>query len=79
MTGARLFPLSGIAFVGLLVASLFVGGDTPDSGATVGEVASFYDDGLTRQYLSTFLLAAAAPFLVLFGILTGFQLPPVSS
>jgi hypothetical protein len=68
MTGARLFPLSGIAFVGLLVASLLVGGDTPDSGATVGEVASFYDDGLTRQYLSTFLLAAAAPFLVLFGI-----------
>jgi hypothetical protein len=68
MTGARLFPLSGIAFVGLLVASLLVGGDTPDSGAAAGEVASFYDDGLARQYLGTFLLAAAAPFLVLFGV-----------
>jgi hypothetical protein len=68
MSGARLFPLSGIAFVGLLVASLLIGGDTPDSGATAGEVASFYDDGLARQYLSTFLLAAAAPFLVLFGV-----------
>jgi len=64
----RLFPLAGIAFIGLLVASLFVGGGTPDSGATVSEVASFYDDDLTRQYLSAFLLAAAAPFAVLFGV-----------
>ena len=68
MTIARLFPLGGMAFVGLLVASLLVGGDTPDTGATGGEVVSLYDDDLARQYMSTFLLAAAAPFAVLFGV-----------
>lgn len=68
MTSSRLFPLSGIVLVALLVASLFVGGATPDSGATAAEVASFYEDDLARQYLGAFLLAAAAPFAVLFGI-----------
>jgi hypothetical protein len=68
MTIARLFPLGGMAFVGLLVASLLVGGDTPASGASANEVASFYSDDLGRQYASTFLLAAAAPFAVLFGV-----------
>jgi hypothetical protein len=64
----RLFPLSGIAFVALIVSSLAVGGDTPDSGASVAEVGAFYDGDLARQYVSTFLLAAAAPFAVLFGV-----------
>jgi hypothetical protein len=68
MTGARLFPLSGIAFVALLVAGLLVSGETPASGASADEVASFYGDDLTRQYVSTFFLAAAAPFAVLFGV-----------
>jgi hypothetical protein len=68
MTSARLFPLSGIAFVALIVASLIVGGETPSSGAPTDEVASFYGDDLTRQYAGTFLLAAAAPFALLFGV-----------
>ena len=68
MTSVRLFPLSGSAFVALIVASLLVGGETPSSGAPADEVASFYGDDLTRQYASTFLLAAAAPFAVLFGV-----------
>lgn len=68
MTSARLFPLSGIAFVALIVTSLAVGGGTPDSGAPVDEVGSFYDDGLARQFASTFVLAASALFAVLFGV-----------
>jgi hypothetical protein len=68
MTSARLFPLSGIVFVALLVASLAVGGDTPDSGASADEVASFYGNDAARQWFSAFAGAAAAPFAVLFGI-----------
>lgn len=68
MDTRRLFPWSGIAFVALCVASLLVGGETPASGATADEVASFYDDDLARQWASAFLVAAAAPFLVLFGV-----------
>jgi hypothetical protein len=64
----RLFPGGGIAFVALVVASLLVGGGTPDSGATAIEVASFYGEDAARQWLSAFLLAAASPFAVLFGV-----------
>jgi hypothetical protein len=67
----RLIPLSGAAFVLLVVLALIVGGKTPSSGASVEEVARFYDDGLSRQFASTFVLAAAAPFIVLFGVALG--------
>lgn len=68
MKHQRLFPLSGIAFVALIVASLAVGGGTPSSGASAAEVAAFYDDDLARQFVSTFILAASALFVVLFGV-----------
>ena len=65
----RLLPLSGIAFVALILLSIVaVGGDTPSSGAPPAEVASFYDENAGRQFLGTFVLAAAAPFIVLFGM-----------
>lgn len=65
---SRFLPLSGIAFVVLVVLTLIVGGETPASGASVEEVARFYEDDLARQFASTFVLAAAAPFIVLFGV-----------
>ena len=68
MDTKRLVPLSGIAFVTLIVLSLAVGGGTPASGASADEVASFYGDDLARQFVSTFVLAASAPFVVLFGV-----------
>ena len=68
MNMRRLVPLSGIAFVALIVLSLAVGGGTPASGASADEVASFYGDDLARQFVSTFVLAASAPFVVLFGV-----------
>lgn len=68
MDTKRLVPLSGIAFVALTMLSLFVGGDTPTSGTSAEEVARYYDENFTRQLASTFVLAAAAPFVVLFGV-----------
>jgi hypothetical protein len=69
METRKLFPLSGIAFVALILLSIVaVGGGTPSSGASAEEVASFYDENALRQFLSTFVLAASAPFIVLFGV-----------
>jgi hypothetical protein len=65
----RLFELSGIAFVGLvLVAIVGVSGGTPGTGASGDELATFYNDNDVRQFIGTFVLAAATPFAVLFGI-----------
>jgi hypothetical protein len=68
VTTARLFPLSGVAFVVLIVACILVGGETPASDAAAAEVASFYGDDVARQWASAFLLGASAPFAVLFGV-----------
>lgn len=65
----RLLALSGIAFVGLvLVGLLGVARDTPGTGASAEELASFYGEHTVRQGIAAFLLAAAALFVVLFGI-----------
>jgi len=69
METKKLLPLSGIAFVGLILLSVVgVGGGTPESGASATELAEFYEDNALRQGLSSFLLAAAVPFVVFFGI-----------
>ena len=65
----RFLPLGGIVFVVLVVVA-FAGlsGDTPgveDSAATIN---SFYDSHHTQEILAALVVAAAAPFLVLFGI-----------
>jgi len=66
----KLFHLSGIAFVALIAISVFgVGGtDTPDTDASAEDIVSFYADHLTSQGIASFLLAAAAPFVVFFGV-----------
>ena len=65
----RLLALSGIAFVALaLVAVVAIGGDTPGTDASAGELASFYGDNAIRQGAGAFVLAAAALFVVLFGV-----------
>ena len=69
MDAKRLFPLSGIAFVVLVVATIVgVGGSTPGTDASASELAAFYGDHAVRQGLGSFLLAAAVPFVVVFGI-----------
>ena len=66
MRVTRFLPLSGIAFVALVVLSITVGGGTPDPAASPEEVASFYQDELTRQRLAASMLAASMPFLLFF-------------
>ena len=68
METRRLVPLAGIAFVALVLTVMGIGGGTPASGAAAAEVASFYDEHTMRQFIAAFVLAASAPFLVLFGV-----------
>ena len=65
----RWLPLSGLAFVVIVVVTFAaVAGDTPESDASAAKVMSFYQDHQDSQFVSAFLIAAAAPFLVFFGI-----------
>lgn len=65
----RLFALSGVAFVALALAGIIgVGGNTPGTDASAAKLASFYSDHTVRQGAASFLLAAAALFVVLFGV-----------
>jgi hypothetical protein len=68
MTG-RLLALSGAAFVILAVLAIVIlGGDTPDGDASAAKVSSFYQAHQNRQNLAAFVLAAAVPLLVFFGV-----------
>lgn len=63
------FVFGGIGFVVLIAVSVIgIGGGTPDPGASAQELARFYDENAIRQGISSFVLAAAAPLVLLFGI-----------
>jgi hypothetical protein len=65
----RLFALSGIVFVAVVLAAIIgFSGSTPGTDASAEKLASFYSDNNVRQFATSFMLAAAAPFVVLFGI-----------
>lgn len=65
----RLLALSGVAFVALvLVAVIGFGRSTPGTDASPAKLASFYGDHDVSQGIASFVLAAAALFVVLFGI-----------
>ena len=68
MSTKRLFSLSGIAFVALVVLSVGLDGTTPATDASAAEIASFYDDNGARQVATTFVFAAAVPLLVFFAV-----------
>jgi hypothetical protein len=74
---SRWLPLSGVVFVVLmLVVIVGLSGETPGTDDSAAEIASFYDDESVRQGVAAFLLAATAPFLLLFattlaGLATG--------
>lgn len=68
----RLLPLSGIAFVVIvLVGTVGLGGDSPESDATVAEVVAFYRDNSTRLFFSAFVVAVSIPFLIAFAATLG--------
>jgi hypothetical protein len=68
-TTGRWVPLSGVAFVVLALAAIVgIGGDTPDSEASAAKVSSFYGAHDHRQTIAGFVLMAAVPFLIFFGV-----------
>lgn len=69
MNVRRWFPASGIVFVVLaVVAVVGLGGNTPDPNSSADKVSAFYDAHHGRQIVAAFILAAAAPFAVLFAV-----------
>lgn len=65
----KLFHLSGVVFFALVAVTVVgIGGSTPGGDASAEKLASFYADNDVRQGVGSFLLAAAAPFIVFFGI-----------
>jgi hypothetical protein len=75
----RLLSLSGIVFVGLVVLTVLIGGSTPDSTASGEEVMSYYNDNEARNIVSSFVLAAAVPFLVVFAVTLATTLWPADA
>lgn len=65
----RLLPLSGLAFVVVVViAVVAIGGDTPSSGDSAQSMFDFYDGQSVRQGAAAFVFAASVPFIVLFAV-----------
>jgi hypothetical protein len=65
----RLIPLSGIAFVVLVLLDVIAfGGSTPASDSSPAKLVSYYDEHEGKQVLTAFVLAACVPLLALFGV-----------
>jgi len=65
----KLSQLSGIVFVALVLAAVVgIGGSTPGTDASAEKLATFYSDNTVRQSIAAFVIAAAVPFVVLFGV-----------
>jgi hypothetical protein len=66
---ARILSLSGVAAVVLVVASFAgLGGDTPGGGDAASKISAYYDSREVREMIAAFVLAASAPFFVLFAV-----------
>jgi hypothetical protein len=62
----RLAPLSGIVFVGLVVASIVISGNQPDVNDGPSKVAAYYETHHGRTIAQVALLAYAALFAVVY-------------
>jgi len=71
MSPQRLLPLSGVVFLLLAIAGFMIAGDTPRSDASAEAVATFYADNYSNGIVASYVLAWAAPFLVVFGAVLG--------
>jgi hypothetical protein len=63
----RAAPLSGVAFLALLISSFIVGGSPPDADDPTNTVVSFWREHEHAQIASSLLAGFAAVFLVWFG------------
>jgi hypothetical protein len=66
---ARILSLSGVVAVVLVVVSWAgLGGDTPGGGDAASKIGAYYDSRELREMIAAFVLAASAPFFVLFAV-----------
>jgi hypothetical protein len=76
-SASRLLPLSGVAFVVLVLVSFgALNGDTPGASASAATINSFYDAHYGTELASSLVVAVAAPLLTLFGIVLATALWP---
>jgi Domain of unknown function (DUF4386) len=69
MKSPRFAPLSGIAFVVLLVVGFIpVGGDTPSIDDSASKITNFYADNQGKEIAAVILVALAALFLAVFAV-----------
>ena len=71
LIGSRLEPLSGVAAVVLIVASLAAGGTTPAPDAPVAKLLTFYVSHGTNQLVSAALFSLGALFFLGFTAFIG--------
>jgi hypothetical protein len=65
----KLLPLSGIAFVALVILAIPVlGWGSPGSTTAPAEVVAYYQEHNAEQFIASFVIAASVPFLVLFAL-----------
>lgn len=65
----KLLPLSGIAFVALVILAIPVlGWGTPASTTAPAEVVAYYQEHNAEQFAASIVIAASVPFLVLFAL-----------
>jgi hypothetical protein len=71
--GRLVAPVTGLLFVGLMVAGIAAGGNTPDSNARGAHVIRFYEAHQHSQKVSNILFVFAGLFLIFFaGALHGY-------
>jgi hypothetical protein len=63
---SALAPLTGIAFVILVVVAFVVGGESPDTNDSPQKILAFYNDNDTEQMVAASLLALGTVFLFFF-------------
>lgn len=67
MKSARLAPLSGIAFVVLLILGVIVvSGNTPSIDDPASKIASYYADHKAKETIAVILVGLSAVFLTIF-------------
>jgi len=62
----RLAPLTGLVFVGIIVAVFAIGGETPDEHDSLAKVQAFYIKHHDKQTTVAFVAIFALPFLLFF-------------
>jgi vacuolar-type H+-ATPase subunit I/STV1 len=61
-----LAPLTGVAFVILVVIGFIVGGESPDPDASPQKILSYYNDNDTQQIVASLLLGVGTVFFFFF-------------